>query len=70
MMLALYALNRDEGTIVVFEAFDPATRGEKHYLVAVEHRAAQDLVDTIEAGEAPVCEIEAWQILGRINPRP
>lgn len=70
MILALDALNRDEGTIVVFEGFDPANPEANRYLVAVEHRAAQDLVDAIEAGETPECEVETWQILGRITPRP
>jgi len=66
MLLALDALNRDEGTVVVFEGFDPAHPDTGRYLVAFDHRSAQDILAMIEQGEAPVCQVESWQMLGRI----
>lgn len=65
--LALDALNRDEGTIVVFEGFDPSERSSTRYLVAVDHRFAADILAAIEEGDAPVVHVEAWQLLGTIR---
>lgn len=69
MLLALDAVNRDEGTVVVFEGFDPSNPAPNRYLVAVDHRMARDLAAAIDEGAAPVCEVEPWQIVGRIASR-
>lgn len=77
---AIEALHRDEGTIVVFEGWRVALQdgperpwGEPPlepdtttYLIAVDHRMAQDIILDLEGGEKPIIFAEGWQIVGTL----
>lgn len=79
---AIEALHRDEGTVVLFEGWKVPQRAVEavqdgqdvtvytdtaSYLIAVDHRFAQDLVLALEEGEVPIVEAEDWQIMGTVR---
>lgn len=55
------AVNRDEGSIVVFDAFTPS--GFPCH-VACDHRVAQDIVNRLAEDDGPVyAAVEPWQMV-------
>jgi hypothetical protein len=66
MLVNVTEVIRDEGTVVVFAGQETGT-GIRSIHFAVDHRLARDLIEAIadgEDGEAPLAEVEEWQILG------
>jgi hypothetical protein len=59
--LDVYALDRDCGTVVVFRAQDD---DGCPMLIAVDHRAAQAIVDELAAGVSVPVMVEPYQVLG------
>jgi hypothetical protein len=56
----LHAVNRDEGTIVVFNGTNTAT-GEE-VLVVLDHSVAQPIVEVLQS-EDVIVEVETWQLV-------
>ena len=55
------AVNSDEGSIVVFDAF---TQSGFPCCIACDHRAAQDIVNRLAEDDGPVyAVVEPWQFL-------
>lgn len=55
----------DQGSIVLFGG--TLTEDGRYVVFAVDHRMAQGLADALftgEYGEAPLAEVESWQVIG------
>jgi len=61
MIVDVEALDRDEGTIVVFRGRDQETG--LPVMFAADHRYAQAIADALPV-ETVVVEIEGWQVIG------
>lgn len=61
MHVTITGVARDEGTVVLFDAYDH--EDGRALRVAVDHRLAQALVDALAAGDVPEASIEAWQVV-------
>jgi len=64
---AVEAVHSDQGTIVVFEGWLFNREDTTTYLVAVDHRMAQAIVDDLGDGEPVIVEAEDWQIVGSVR---
>lgn len=60
-VVQVVAINSDEGSVVVFNAFTPSGLPCRF---ACDHRAAQDIVNLLAENDEPVyAAIEPWQFL-------
>lgn len=50
----------DEGTIVLLSGL---TEHNREVIFAVEHRYAGPILEAVEAGEEPVCEVPSYLVL-------
>lgn len=69
MIVQMTGVVSDEGSLVVLEGFELNERGEQGAVVkfAAEWRYAIDLAAAVEEGEEAICEIEDWQIIGKVE---
>jgi len=58
--VTITGIARDEGTVVVFDAYDDE---RNEIQIAVDHRPAQALADALAHGEFPEADVDDWQII-------